>query len=81
MRGLAYFLIVLLPSLIIGMTVYLTRDWPPTGLLTIITWTVAWVVSMILVTVVYLLLIHKPNVSQKDEPNDVEQTNKERQQH
>lgn len=81
MRGLAYFLIVLFPSLIIGMTVYLTRDWPATGLLTIITWTVAWLVSMILVTVLYLLLIHKPNVSQKNESKDVEQTNKEGQQH
>lgn len=81
MKGLAYFLIVLVPSLIIGTTVYLTRNWSPTGILTIVTWTVAWVVSMILVTVLYLLLVHKPNVSQKKDAKDVEQNHEESQQH
>lgn len=65
MKGLAYFLIVLVPTLIIGTTVYLTRHWAPTSILTIITWTAAWLISMILVTVLYLLLIHQPNTSQK----------------
>ncbi|MCH5463238.1 hypothetical protein HC026_09605 [Lactobacillus sp. LC28-10] len=62
MKGLAYFLIVLFPALIIGTTVYLTRSWPPTGSLTIVTWTIAWLISMIIVTVLYLLLIHRPNM-------------------
>lgn len=78
MKGLAYFLIVLVPSLIIGTTVYLTRHWAPTSMLTIITWTAAWLISMILVTVLYILLIYRPNTSHKPASK---QTNQESQQH
>ncbi|WP_125923963.1 hypothetical protein [Secundilactobacillus pentosiphilus] len=75
---MAYFLIVLVPTVIIGTTVYLTRHWAPTSILTIVTWTAAWLVSMILVTVLYLLLIHQPNNPQKPASK---QNHQESQQH
>lgn len=79
MKGLAYFLIVLFPTLIIGVTVYLTRNWAPTGILTIVTWTVAWVGSMLIVTVLYLLLIHRPRMMHQQDSN--KQKNGESKQH
>ncbi len=80
MKGLAYFLIVLFPALIIGTTVYLTRNWVTTGILTIVTWTAAWLVSMLIVTGLYLLLIYLPNAAQKKESKQTEQNHEESQQ-
>lgn len=80
MKGLAYFLIVLFPALIIGTTVYLTRSWAPTGILTIVTWTAAWLVSMVIVTVLYLVLIYLPKASQRKSSKQSKQNREESQQ-
>jgi len=82
LKGLAYFLMVLLPVLIIGSTVYLTRNWVPTSVGTIITWLIAWLVSMILVTILYLILIYRPNALRHKAAKTAEQNkNNEEGQH
>lgn len=80
MKGLAYFLIVLVPALIIGTTVYFTRNWVPTSLPIIVVWTAAWLISMILVTVLYLVLIHRPNAGRNQDSKEAEQNKGEDQQ-
>ncbi|GAW98572.1 hypothetical protein IWT30_00519 [Secundilactobacillus mixtipabuli] len=80
MKGLAYFLIVLVPALIIGTTVYFTRNWVPTSLPTIVAWTAAWLISMVLVTVLYLGLIHRPNAARNQDSKEAEQNKGEDQQ-
>jgi len=79
LKGLAYFLMVLLPVLIIGSTVYLTRGWVPTSVGTIITWLIAWLVSMILVTILYLLLIYRPKALRTKAAKKTEQNNEKSQ--
>lgn len=57
MKTLIYLIIVVVPSAIIGATVYLTRTWPPHAMSTMVVWFIAWMVSMVLVTILYLKLI------------------------
>ncbi|ANZ62234.1 hypothetical protein AYR62_07355 [Secundilactobacillus paracollinoides] len=52
-----YTIIVLVPCLIIGGTMVLVHDWPANSVVTILTLFVAFVVSMTLVTVIYLKLL------------------------
>ncbi|MFC6254894.1 hypothetical protein ACFP1H_09930 [Secundilactobacillus hailunensis] len=79
MKGLAYFLMVLLPVVIIGSTVYLTRNWAPTSVGTIVTWLIAWLVSMVLVTILYLLLIYRPKALRNKAAKKAEQNNEKSQ--
>lgn len=57
MKALIYLIIVIVPSTIIGTTVYLTHTWPPHAMSTMVVWFIAWLVSMVLVTIIYLKLM------------------------
>ncbi|MTV83032.1 hypothetical protein [Secundilactobacillus folii] len=75
MKGLIYSIIVAVPVIIIGSTIYLTRSWSPVSVGTIVTWFIAWVVSMALVTILYVKLMPR-NQSSDDSENEATQ-NKE----
>ncbi|KZL38961.1 hypothetical protein [Secundilactobacillus collinoides] len=68
MKGFMYTIIVIVPCLIIGTTMYVVHDWPANSVVTIVTLFVAFVVSMALVTVIYLKLL--PFVKTNDDTQD-----------
>lgn len=68
-----YTIIVLVPCLIIGTTMYVVHDWPANSVITIVTLFVAFVVSMALVTVIYLKLL--PFVKTNDDTQDSDDDN------
>lgn len=73
MKGFMYTIIVLVPCLIIGTTMYVVHDWPANSVITIVTLFVAFVVSMALVTVIYLKLL--PFVKTNDDTQDSDDDN------
>lgn len=73
MKGFMYTIIVLVPCLIIGTTMYVVHDWPANSVVTIVTLFVAFVVSMALVTVIYLKLL--PFVKTNDDTQDSDDDN------
>lgn len=68
MKGFMYTIIVIVPCLIIGTTMYVVHDWTANSVVTIVTLFVAFVVSMALVTVIYLKLL--PFVKTNDDTQD-----------
>lgn len=75
MKGLIYFIIVVVPIAIIGTTIYFTRGWSITSFGTIATWFIAWLVSMVLVTLIYLKLMPLTK-SSADEDSETTDQNK-----
>lgn len=74
MKALIYLIIVVVPSTIIGTTVYLTRTWPPHAMSTMVVWFIAWLVSMVLVTILYLKLMPLTKRLSADEDDDEDES-------
>ncbi|GAK47041.1 hypothetical protein LOSG293_011420 [Secundilactobacillus oryzae JCM 18671] len=56
-KWLSYTIILGVPLVIISTVLYFTYGWPINSVTTIIVWFVTWLVSMMVVTVLYMWLI------------------------
>lgn len=80
MKGLIYFILGLVPTIIIGTTMYFVRDWPTNSAITIVTLFIVMTVSMLLVTYLYVKLMPFVKTPEdEDQDNDDSDSNSNKQ--